>query len=447
MFKPHRNLSTYTKNRSMSFIRSTATRVSRAICRSPRTMFALQQGWIKFGYKALDLWGASWSIRRHEWLIAKSKGTPTPLEPELQLSPTPDATMAARIIALYRKAATATGGTDALIPETSMWGHLRQAHYAPFRKLVEQGDPLALAHYLQKLFRTETVNGYAYGTVFDNMPHRWHYVPVAIELSVVTLAESLGILRAECHEQGAIAHWRSQMDEAELMRRLDAAVGFRIEAPRFGDPRGILFGGRFLVRETCSHIYSAYRMRAAINRASLEGPLDLVEIGGGYGGTCYWLRKLLGERARCYAIVDLPEVNLVQAFFLGSAEPGSVVLFGEQTSGSPARPVQLIPHFALEEIAFRPHVLINQDSMPEMPESEVERYLTWASRSVDGLFLSFNQEAYAPWGGTPQVLVPEVASRFPALERLSRETSWDRRGYVEEVYRVPGLQDDQQRRS
>lgn len=283
------------------------------------------------------------------------------------------------------------------------------------------------------MFRTKSVNGYTYGTTFDTWPHRWHYLPVAIELSVVTLAEAVGIRRAECHEQGHIAFWRQIASEDSIMEKLEAFFGFRIESPRQGDPRGIMFGGRFLTRETCNHLYSAYRIRDIIDRQRLGSDLKIVEIGGGYGGTAYWLRKTLGERVSRYVIVDLPEVGLVQAYFLGSSDPGSLVLLGKDR-GDSVSTIELMPHFRLSEIDFRPTVLVNQDSMPEMPASEVERYLAWGAENVDNLFISFNQETLSPWAGINQVSVPEMIRAHPRYRRISRDTAWDRRGYVEEVY-------------
>ena len=314
-----------------------------------------------------------------------------------------------------------------------MWGTLLQIHYHDVRSLVERGEVLPLADYLRTLFRSKTVNGYTYGTTFDQAPHRWRFLPVGIELSIVILAESVGILRAECPEQGAITYWRLQFTEEQLVEKLEAFFGLRLETPRAGDPRGIVFGGRFFSRETCSHLYSAYRMRDLINRQeNLPPVIDIVEIGGGYGGLAYWLRRLLGARLGRYVIVDLPEVSMVQAFFLDSVNHESVALYGEPHREGACN--RLMPYWKLEEIDFRPSVLINQDSMPEMPESEVHRYLEWGAKNVEGVFISFNQEAYAPWAGVPQVHVPTIASRFPRYKRLSRETSWDRRGYVEELY-------------
>jgi putative sugar O-methyltransferase len=367
--------------------------------------------------------------------MSKSKDDLTPLEPELPLAAQIDTTIARRVIARYARIRESESACGELIPEESMWGTLRLKHYGELCRLVEAGDANALAMYFTKIFRTEAVNGYSYGTTFNSLPHRWAYLPVGIELSVVTLAECLGILRAETHEQGITAYWRLHHTEEQLMDRLEEHFGFRIEAPRVGDPRGIMFGGRFLARETCSHLYSAERMRQIIDKQKFSEPLRIAEIGGGYGGTSYWLRKLLGDRVARYVIIDLPEVSLVQANFLGSVASESLVLDGELIDGVKS-PIQLVPHFALKKIDFRPHVIINQDSMPEMPETEVERYLQWGAENLDGLFISFNQEAYSPWAGVPQVHVPTVISRFPKYRRLTRETSWDRRGYVEEAYRT-----------
>lgn len=341
--------------------------------------------------------------------------------------------IAARIIREYEGIKKKENSSPSLVPKESMWGTLRLEHYSALRSLIESANTHDLAIYLSRIFRTETVNGYSYGTTFNRWPHRWCYLPVAIELSAVTLAECLGLLRAETHEQGSIAFWRKLMSEDELIEKLENYFGFRIESPRVGDPRGIIFGGRFLTRETCSHLYSAHRMTEVILRQKMTQPLRIVEIGGGYGGTCYWLRRLLGNQVERYVIVDLPEVGVVQSFFLGSLEPESLIIRSEELSGI-VSPIQLIPHFELDSINFRPNIVINQDSMPEMPESEVSRYIGWLESNLDGLFISFNQEAYSPWKGELQVHVPSIVMRHPCFKRLSRETSWDRRGYVEEVY-------------
>jgi len=419
----------------MSFLTSSAQALSRLLYKHPRVLFSLQQRWLRVGYGILDFTVATRVIRRPEWLRGYSKPLPSEFAPRLLPDEASDEMIAARIISSHRQIKLREQRADVPSLQDSMWGTFLQEEYRALRRLVEQGDTGGLARYLSTVFRSEAVNGYTYGSMFDPFPHRWWYLPVGIELSVVTLAESVGILRAECPEQGQIAYWRKEYTEERLIEQLESFFSMRIEAPRTGDARGILFGGRFLTLETCSQIYTAHRMRDAIDReigASVD--LSVVEIGGGYGGLCYWMHRLLGTRINRYAVVDFPEVNLVQAYFLSSLETRELLLFGEEKRKGEPR-IELIPHWTLSDLDLRPNVLINQDSMPEMPQAEVERYLTWGSDNLDGLFFSFNQEAYSPWRGIPQVHVPSVVGRYPRFRRIARNVSWVRRGYVEETYK------------
>jgi hypothetical protein len=419
----------------MSTLTSCVQALSRLLHKHPRVLFGLQRWWLRVGYEILDFTVATRVIRRPEWLRGYSKPLPSEFAPRLAPDKASDEMMAARIISSHRQIKLREKRADVPSLQDSMWGMFLQEEYAALRRLVEQGDTDGLARYLSSIFRSEAVNGYTYGSKFDPFPHRWWYLPVGIELSVVTLAESIGILRAECPEQGQIAYWRNEHTEEWLIGQLESFFSMRIEAPRTGDARGILFGGRFLTLETCSQIYTAHQMRDAINREiAASAELNIVEIGGGYGGLCYWMHRLLGKRINRYVVVDLPEVNVVQAYFLSSLETRELLLFGEEKRKGNSR-IELIPHWMLSDLDLRPNVLINQDSMPEMPQAEVERYLSWGSDNVDGLFFSFNQEAYSPWRGVPQVHVPAVVGRYPRFRRIARNASWVRRGYVEEIYK------------
>jgi len=75
--------------------------------------------------------------------------------------------------------------------------------------------------------------------------------------------------------------------------------------------------------------------------------------------------------------------------------------------------VFLVSQFALEAIAAPANIMINQDSKPEMPSSEVMCYLGCGVRHVNGVSLSFNQEAFSIVNGSPQLLVPEYVAAYP----------------------------------
>lgn len=186
--------------------------------------------------------------------------------------------------------------------------------------------------------------------------------------------------------------------------------------------------------ELCARSIDAYRPRARQNRAATADPegADALEIAAGFGGVSMWYLRLLGGDAGTYTIVDLPLMNAFQACFLGMQYGGeNLSLHGEDR---PAAQVTISPPELLSSPDAVADVVFNQDSMPE---TAARGYLRWMSDNLSGLFVSSNQEV-GTVGVVEQVVVSELASEYENLSRISRQTSWTRRGYVEEVYRCDG---------
>ena len=72
--------------------------------------------------------------------------------------------------------------------------------------------------------------------------------------------------------------------------------------------------------------------------------------------------------------------------------------------------------------------------MPEMTDQIVEGYIRTAKDKVTGMFFSYNHEAFATASGVHHVLVSEIVNRVGGFERMARNVSWVRNGYVEETY-------------
>jgi hypothetical protein len=410
----------------------------------PNCLFLLQRTVLRVA-AVFDVVIAFRLIKRPEWLLLKGSEHQAKLVFTLPVEPSiSDIALAERNIATYSFAKNNSNSGNSGVALGTIWDTLLQTHYARLHFLLESGQPKPLAKFFNEIFQTETVNGYTNGTTFNLLPHRWWTFATAIEVSLVSLAEAVGVARSECPEQGVIGH-SLQPNATQLIEKLEKHFGFRIEAPNLGGARGVVLGDRFLSREVCSQIYTAYRIRQVLNARSISAPLHIVEVGGGYGGLCLWLHRMLGERIASYTIVDLPITNAVQAYFLSNTLEREVLLYGNSAAAVPtAGVVRLVPHFALSTLSGSYNLLLNQDSMPELPVSEVDRYVSWANENINGLFFSFNQEAYSVVSGTPQVLLPEVVSKFANYGLLERHTSWDRRGYVEEVYSVAQPQPQQQ---
>jgi hypothetical protein len=144
---------------------------------------------------------------------------------------------------------------------------------------------------------------------------------------------------------------------------------------------------------------------------------------------CYWFAKCT-KHPGTYTIVDLPIVNVLQAYFLGQA------LGHEQISlyGEAAAPVRIVPNFALGQVDAPFEVLVNKDSLPEMPPETMIEYLKWGAANCTGLFYSYNQEAAMEFLGEPQGVVHSAVASLGDFDRVRRDRAWVRDGYVEEVY-------------
>jgi hypothetical protein len=114
--------------------------------------------------------------------------------------------------------------------------------------------------------------------------------------------------------------------------------------------------------------------------------------------------------------------------------PEKIISFSDRLDAD----MSIIRHTELGQIGTDYDIVINQDSLPEMGYAEAERYVEWISKLNGSIFVSLNQEAYSgnQSTGELQASVPQITKKFASLERVARERSWDRRGYVEEVYKV-----------
>ncbi|HEX8423404.1 MAG TPA: putative sugar O-methyltransferase, partial [Pyrinomonadaceae bacterium] len=378
-------------------------------------------------------------LKRPEWLYRNRKSIP--FQP-LYFSPVPpvtpqDVALCERLMAAYKKA-TAEIQTTELI--SKIWT-VMLGRYGKLLSALDSGDPQVLAKTLSTMFREAFVFGVGTGDTYFGSRTKigsriWSQRYFE---DLVSLAEYVGAARTECVEQGEIG-WAFKDGAAELIAKIERAVGIPINFPSIGSPYGIKIGETLITFEAPEHIYVAARINEAINahvEAERGRAPHIVEIGAGFGGTAHWLLKLRRD-VGSYTIIDLPLINVLQGYFLAEAFGAErVSLYGEDgagagaTSAAPPKLINVRPAHSLDTVGGAGvDVLVNENSMPEMPPHIVEKYLAWAKERVTGIFYSYNHEAHAPYEDEPQVLVPEALARTGGFKRLSRNSSWVRRGYV-----------------
>ena len=374
------------------------------------------------------------TVRRPEWLyLARGRipaariGRRAPLEVE-----DADLELSRRLIRAYLKAGERAPAES---PTESMWSWIFKVRQRELATALETEDAEALATLMASMFRADFVLGMASGPLLsDTRSKLGSRIWCLRSLDwLVSLAEAVGAAPAENPEQGG-AGLAFESGVGALIAGLERELGFRLDFPNVGAACGLEAEGRLITPDTPDQIYGAVRLDQAIGlhidrQAEDVSSPRVIEIGGGYGGMCYWFMQRR-ESVASYTIVDLPIINVLQGYFLAHAlGPECVSFYGE-----PAKQVDLVPNFALAEIDIPFQVLVNKDSMPEMPREAMMDYLEWGGRHCEGLFYSYNQEASAPFLGEAQGVVHKAVAETGRFERLRRDEAWVRPGYVEEIY-------------
>lgn len=227
-------------------------------------------------------------------------------------------------------------------------------------------------------------------------------------------------LRNLCESVGLTSLYNPEQPEdpslfkpEESIPQLEEHFGFRIEHPGFGC-RAVSIDNRVIPAKLLESLLVFRTIRP--NGWTLE-------IGGGVGMNCYVAEKIW--RQSRYLMADLPIMSVVQGVFLQGALGESEVSF----DGEPQSRVRLE---GLNPSDFRLELVINVDSLPEIPEKCQKSYLRRIEELLlpGRLFYSRNHES--PNGG--QRSVPTMM-KSSSLVRVSRSKDWMREGYVEEVWK------------
>ncbi|MBT6716887.1 MAG: putative sugar O-methyltransferase [Nitrospina sp.] len=320
---------------------------------------------------------------------------------------------------------------------SALWAGGLREKYGKLSSVLESGDPKILASTLSSMFREQFVYGLAYGDLFKHSTSTLGNKIWSLKYrdDLIALAEYLGVVRNESPQQGRIAPTLNENLDS-LVKNIESHLKISMNFPDVGAPYGILANGSLIAMEHPEHIYAALRLHHAITNYLDEDnnkKLHLVEIGGGYGGLGHWIRALGRTPLQSYTIIDLPMVNVLQGYFLSKAfHPSDVCFFGESPTTETL--YHVLPTISFESISHSVDILINENSMPEMTDQIVEGYIRTAKDKVTGMFFSYNHEAFATASGVHHVLVSEIVNRVGGFERMARNVSWVRNGYVEETY-------------
>ncbi len=340
----------------------------------------------------------SWWLRQF-WRLPLSRFEFPPLQP----IGADDLALSARIVVAYTEAGQ----------RSTMWDRYLAGPQAPLVDALRNRDVEGLAHLLNGFLRSQIVLGIDPGDSYKN----WRIHSLKLLDALVSLAEQIGVVPTESG-QGAFGTALAEGVEA-LCNRIEDRIGLAPTLPNIGGIYGLRIGDEFVTMNSPEYLLVAWRLTQV-------GQGDVLEIGPGFGGTAYYFLKLTSAR---YTMIDLPEIAALQSYYMGKCfGPDSICLYGENGPGR----IRILPPQALSDVG-KVDIAFNQDSLPEIPHDAAKAYVEWI-RDNASAFFSYNHETLSS-GQFAITSVPAIAEEV-GLKRVSRNLSWSRPGYVEEVYAV-----------
>ena len=313
-------------------------------------------------------------------------------------------------------------------PGSGIWEMMKNEFHGEFYRLIGSDEVAGFARYMNNAMRETLTHGLGPGeVVFAAMSvagEELNTIVVQFIDELTSLAEAVGALRYECPEQGPYGEAMSR-SATELVNLIEASLGFRIGRPPVMGNFGILVNGSIIDVRVPDDTYTSYRTKSIIDAYGLNG---VCEIGGGLGGNAI---QALRVGLPSYTIADIPSVSVIQGWFLSEVLGAEKVhMFGEPYSG---QPIKLIPYWEFFNRRRTFDLVVNRDSMPEIPIEHASAYIKeMAERRC--YFLSINQEAAASGGDIHQHVVRDLVSKRGGFTCLGRFPSWTRRGYIEELF-------------
>jgi putative sugar O-methyltransferase len=283
---------------------------------------------------------------------------------------------------------------------------------------------------MNELFRTDYVYGLSTGGAFKYQNSFFGKKIWSLKYYdlIISLCEYFAYVRLESPAQGDFGNYINE-DIQELIKKLEISCNFDIGFPNIGSPYGICINDRLITFENLEHLYAAERTWEYINLfyENNNKKINIVEIGGGYGGLARNIILKKTDLINSYTLVDLPLMIAYQKYFLKNFFNESKIL----------DKIKFVTHdtFSKENNQF--DIMINQNSFPEMTADIVRDYLEIFSQNNNGsLLISFNHEAISKYKGKFQVALPEIINDLKIFKKIIRNLSWVREGYAENVYKI-----------
>lgn len=281
------------------------------------------------------------------------------------------------------------------------WKKILELEWQRYRKSIENGEITKLSNLLRNFFRNEAISGIWGGTnMFENF----------------CKADNHWNLKNSNTMFDHYLVWRDSFFDVPLSQ---------LEFPKIGNPWGYLIEGVSLYEPVFEYYYHASYFSKLLS--NIEHPV-VVEIGGGFGGLAYYMRKLIPSIK--YIGFDLPENILLQTYYLATAYPEARILKYDSNFNKLDKAllnsydIILLPNYELPYIeSSLADLVVNIRSFSEMPINTLKEYFKEIDR-ISCLFIfheNINKPRLDGAYGVP-------SSSFPTLNNFQliayNESRW-----------------------
>ena len=187
----------------------------------------------------------------------------------------------------------------------------------------------------------------------------------------------------------------------------------RLAEPSFGNPFRITLEGKIISQDLANSVLELYSM---LDEIDFDAPLNICEIGAGYGRNAFVFLSLLPNCS--YTIIDVPPAIDVARKYLKTVCPSSNVRF-------------LLPD-QLPSSLF--DLTINISSFHEMPPAQVEEYFAFIDATSKKLYLKQWKCWHNP---SDDVTITESDYPYrPNWRRIYSRTTMAQPSFFEALYEI-----------
>lgn len=163
--------------------------------------------------------------------------------------------------------------------------------------------------------------------------------------------------------------------ENEFLQKIDSFKDLIDKNDSIGNPNKVNINGFLLSPSNLRYIYHSLLISSKIEKWYDKKDLNIIEIGGGYGGLCFYIKNIIKNININYTIIDLPNANKIQSYYLQKQNIN----------------VQLISCFDIDKLKeIKYDLVISNYCLSELGENNKKEYLEKIVRNCEKHFFIWN---------------------------------------------------------